>query len=66
MAKQMLTEVVLKSFRRAGLSEHGGIVAVIYERRDDKSCGLDSLLVEDDFDWKTAKDIKLIYELPFA
>ena len=36
MAKQMLdmTEVVLKSFRRAGLSEHGGIVAVIYERRD--------------------------------
>ena len=41
-------------------------MAVIYERRDDKSCGLDSLLVEDDFDWKTAKDIKLIYELPFA
>ena len=36
LAKQMLdmTEVVLKSFKRAGLSEYGGIVAVIYERRD--------------------------------
>ena len=27
---------------------------------------VDSLLVEDAFDWKTAKDIKVIYELPFA
>ena len=36
LAKQMLgmTEVVLKSFKRAGLGEYGGIVAVIYERRD--------------------------------
>ena len=36
LAKQMLdmTEVVLKSFKRAGLSEYGGIVAVIYERRN--------------------------------
>ena len=36
LAKQMLdmTEVVLKSFKRAGLCEYGGIVAVIYERRD--------------------------------
>ena len=36
LAKQMLdmTEVVLKSFKRAGLSEYGGIVAVIYDRGD--------------------------------
>ena len=36
LAKQTLdmTEVVLKSFKQAGLSEYGGIVVVIYERRD--------------------------------
>ena len=42
LAKQMLdmTEVVFKSFKLAGLSEYGGIAAVIYERRDGQSCGL--------------------------